>query len=356
VTQDTPAGSSSADVAVIGGGVIGLSTALALSELRATVTLIADERPGSASGAAAGLLAPSIGSLPPDPAAFFAESLRAYPEFLSRLQPIDPELRLIRGLIAIDGETSNGIALTPEQVRELEPALHAPHGGTFYREDAAIDIGRLMRALRQTVETKRSIRPISSDAALRIDASGSAPRVFLASGRAVVADYIVLAAGAWSPSIGGLPRPLPVIPLKGQMLALKAAGLQHPVMGEDVYLVPRVGEIAIGATVEHQGFDLTTSDTAIDGLRAAAVRLMPSLGSAQELRRWAGIRPATPDMLPILGPDPEQPQLIYACGHSKNGILLAPATATVIARLVAGTGVSTDLSSFAVSRFGLVAE
>ena len=345
------AGSSGADVAVIGGGVIGLSTALALADAGAKVSLVGDDRPGAASGAAAGLLAPSVGSLPPRVAEFFVASLAAYPSYLERLQSVDPGLKLITGLIEIGPGSSSGIALTSEQIAELEPSLRAPHGGALYQADAAIDIGRLLTALRGVVSSHASIQITVSDPAVRVDLNDVDPVVSLHSGRRINVPYVVLAAGAWTPEIEGLPRPLPVYPLKGQMLALESTSLRHPVMGEDVYLVPRAGEIAIGATVERVGFDLSTDDAAIDQLRAAATRLMPSLAGAREARRWAGLRPATPDMLPILGPDREHPRLLYACGHSKNGILLAPATATCLASFASGNHPPLDVSPFALDRF-----
>lgn len=346
----THADSSTADVVVIGGGVIGLSTALALSDAGAVVALVADDRPGAASGAAAGLLAPSVGALTPDAAVFFLASLAAYPTYLARLRSADTELRLITGLIEIASAPSASTDLTPSQITSLEPALFAPHGGRLHASDGAIDIGRLMNALRRATTSASSIRTIASDPVIRLDAARTVPAVTLRSGRTIQARFVVLAAGAWSPSIGGLPRQLPVYPLKGQMLALESASLAHPVMGDDVYLVPRAGEIAVGATTETVGFDLTTHDDAIESLRAAAARLIPALASARESRRWAGIRPATPDMLPILGADPDQPRLIYACGHSKNGILLAPATAQSVVAITTGSA-PINLSPFAATRF-----
>jgi glycine oxidase len=346
------ADSSGADVAVIGGGVIGLSTALALSDAGALVALVADERPGAASGAAAGLLAPSIGSLSARVAEFFVASLAAYPAYLARLQSIDPGLQLITGLIEVGDNSSGGTPLTSDQISELEPALHAPQGGRLHRSDAAIDIGRLLTALRRVASTNPSIQITSADPVVRIDPGEGKPGISLRSGRRIDAKYVVLAAGAWAAGIEGLPRHLPVFPLKGQMLALESRAVRHPVMGEDVYLGPRGGEIAVGATVERAGFDLSTDEAAIDALRAAATRLVPSLANSRETRRWAGIRPATPDMLPILGPDVEHPKLLYACGHSKNGILLAPATATCVASLASGRVPPLDIEPFALGRFG----
>jgi glycine oxidase len=144
---------------------------------------------------------------------------------------------------------------------------------------------------------------------------------------------------------------LAVTPLKGQMLAVGSTALRHAIMSDDIYLVPRTTEIAIGATVEHAGFDVTVVPDAIESMRAAAIRLCPSLRDAPVLRAWAGLRPATPDMLPILGPDPSDPRLIYACGHSKNGILLAPATARAISDLALGRPTAVNLTPFRVDRF-----
>ena len=135
------------------------------------------------------------------------------------------------------------------------------------------------------------------------------------------------------------------------MLAVEASALRHPVMGDDIYLVPRGGEISVGATVEDAGFDLSTTPEAIESLRRAAVKLVPSLCQASVSRRWAGLRPATPDRLPIIGSDPERPRLIYACGHAKNGILLAPATAKAVAALVQGVAHRGTWHRFSINRF-----
>jgi glycine oxidase len=135
------------------------------------------------------------------------------------------------------------------------------------------------------------------------------------------------------------------------MLALGATCLRHPVAGDDIYLVPRDSEIVAGATVERAGFDITVDANAIDGLRSAAAALCPPLADAPVVRQWAGIRPATPDLLPILGQDPDVPGLVYACGHSKNGILLAPETAAMISRIAQGFPPERDYSPFSVTRF-----
>jgi len=121
--------------------------------------------------------------------------------------------------------------------------------------------------------------------------------------------------------------------------------------GDDIYLVPRASEIAIGATVEDAGFDISVNPDSIEALRQSAIRICPALGNAPLLRTWAGIRPATPDMLPILGIEPMDGRLIYACGHSKNGILLAPATAVAVSAIASGRPVPFDITPFRADRF-----
>jgi glycine oxidase len=149
----------------------------------------------------------------------------------------------------------------------------------------------------------------------------------------------------------GLPRPLPVRPLKGQMIALGATVLSRSVMGDDVYLIPRGNETLVGATVEEAGFDVSVTSDAVASLRASAVALYPELADARVTRSWAGIRPATPDMMPILGADPDLPALIYACGHSKNGVLLTPATSVAVAALCLDRPTPTSIAPFSIERF-----
>jgi glycine oxidase len=346
-----------ADVAIIGDGVIGLSTALELAAAGATCCIIGASQPGAASSAAAGLLAPAVGHLEPKVRPFFVGSLDLYPEFLDPLRAFDPSLSLLRGLIEILGENperSAGVpskTLSPDDVRTLEPSVSAPRGALLHIRDAAIDNVRLVAALRRAIARQQRVRLVTVGPADAVGAPGGIAAVFLRNGERIEARRVVIAAGAWSAQLRGLPRPLPVSPLKGQMLALSSTVLHHPVMGDDVYLVPREGEIVVGATTEQAGFDVSTTPSAIGGLRAAAANLCPALAAAQLIREWAGSRPATPDMLPILGPDPDAPWLLYACGHSKNGILLAPATARVMASLSQDKPPEWDLEPFSIMRF-----
>jgi glycine oxidase len=166
----------------------------------------------------------------------------------------------------------------------------------------------------------------------------------------------VLAAGAWSPLIEGLPRPLPVEPLRGQMISLAASPVRHVVYGHDGYLVPRGDMTLVGATMEHVAFDVSTTAEGVAGLRAAAAELCPALAGLPVAKAWAGLRPVSPDFLPIIGRDPDSPSLIYACGHSRNGVLMAPLTADCVAALLVGETPPASLAAFGIERFALTAE
>ena len=135
------------------------------------------------------------------------------------------------------------------------------------------------------------------------------------------------------------------------MIAIGAAALRHVIFADAAYLVPRGDRVLVGATMEDVGFDDATTPEAQETLRAAAVGLVPSLRDAPVAAAWAGLRPMTPDGLPILGRDPDWPSLLYACGHSRNGILMAPLTGECIASLALGEEPPASLAAFDVRRF-----
>jgi glycine oxidase len=164
---------------------------------------------------------------------------------------------------------------------------------------------------------------------------------------------MVLATGAWARAMDGLPRSLPVEPVRGQMMSVVSKALRHVVYGGHGYVVPRAdGRTLIGATVERVGFDAAFTDEGVAAVRAMGGAIAPSLADARMLNAWAGLRPMTPDGLPVIGHDPARPALVYACGHSRNGVLLAPITGDVVADLVTGTTPRLDLAPFSVERFG----
>ena len=346
------------DAAILGDGVIGLSTALELARHGASCALVSASEAGGGSGAAAGILAPSVGHRDSNVRDFFHHSLDLFPAVLAALHEFDPGLALLEGLVEIVSEAERPIPgayskpLAATELRRIEPSLSAPHGAVMHARDGAIDSTRLLAALRHAVAHSPRIAVVR-DAAARVDMTRSAGLVVTQSGRSIRARFVVLAAGAWSPLIEGLPRAVPVFPLKGQIIALDADGvIHHPVRGDHVYLVPRDRELVVGATSEEAGFDTTTSAEAARSLHSAAIDVCPTLAGARVTRHWAGLRPATADLLPILGPDPESPSLIYACGHSRNGILLAPATAEVVRSFVDGRpSPHPALARFSISRF-----
>ena len=355
--NDLAAGRRTTDVVVIGDGIVGLSTALELARRGTRCIVFGTQHAGVASYAAAGLLAPSIGQLAPSARSFFETSLRLYPALLASLAEFDPDLRLITGLLLVEGDagsaetSAGGQRLSADEAHGLEPGVKAPHGAVVYASDGAVDNVRLMRALARAVEHSTAIELVVGAPVAAIDIRPGSVAILGESGAQVTAPRAVLAAGAWSAQVRGLPRPIPVFPLKGQMLALDACPLRRPVVGNGVYLVPRGTETVVGSTSEQAGFDVSTAPQAIEGLRSAATAVCPALAASGPPRAWAGVRPATPDMLPIVGPDPDHPELVYATGHSRNGILLAPATATALADVLTGNRPSIDLSGFGIARF-----
>jgi glycine oxidase len=357
-----------ADVVVIGGGVIGSSVAAALADTGCTVALVRARREGGASRAAAGMLAPSI-----EPAAravydFSVAARDQYPAWLEWLEE-RTGIRVAlnrRGILQpaasdyaagqLRSHAAQSIArsvwLEPRDVARREPALARAAGALFHAEDGAVDNVRLMDALEAFAAAHRRIREIESPA-IALDLAARSVRVRTEDGRTVAGEYVVVAAGAWTPQIAGVPRRIPVTPVRGQMLALDARPLQHVIFGSRGYLVPRGRRTLVGSTMEKVGFAVATTERAQARLRGAARAISPSLARARVHSSWAGLRPVTPDMLPILGPDPDWPRLIWACGHSRNGILHAPITGEVVAALVAGKGLRYDLRPFQVTRSAL---
>jgi glycine oxidase len=221
----------------------------------------------------------------------------------------------------------------------------------LYPKDGAVDNLRLTNALASIVERHSRVR-VLREAAIRLKL-GSRPTAIGDGHSMVEARCLVLAAGAWAATIEGLPRRVPVRPLRGQICTLSGTPLRHVVLGADVYMVSRGGDrTLVGSTMEDVGFDAGTTETGIASLRAGAVAVCPALAAQATREAWSGLRPASPDLLPILGRDPDHPRLLYACGHSRNGILLAPITAAAIAALAAGEDPGLDLSPFDIRRFG----
>lgn len=352
------------EILIVGGGLIGLSIARALASRGATVTVFdRDPEPRGASWAAGGMLAP-LGEAP-DPGPFLSfglDALGRWPEWAAALERDSGcDVGLHRGgklLVAAEADGVRALrarfswqAAAGHEVRWLEgSAVHATEPalapgwqtGLHLPDHAHVDPRRLLAALRQAARSQGvTLRRGREVVGIHSGARG-VRGVELDHGERVSARWVVVAAGAWSGRLAGLPRPLPVAPVRGQMLAL---ALDEPltdglVAGPDAYLIPR--EVAgrptlvVGASMDDAGFDVATDDATIAALRAGAEALLPALRGLPEWGRWAGLRPGTPDDLPILGADPEVSGLIYATGHHRNGILLAPSTAAAVVTLAEG--------------------
>ncbi len=342
---------------------IGLASAVALAERNVSVTLISQHRPGEASPAAAGMLAPSV-ERATGPAHDFGVAARdRYPSFLDFLADrTGVKVPLNRLGILQVALTENGIKglkrtalpvarwLDASELRELEPALSHGLGAMFSPNDGAVDNTVLLTALEKLCASNDRITRVS-DSVLAVEPAADSCIVRTESGTRHTARRVVIAAGAWAATISGARHARAVEPARGQLVSYSASPLRHVSYGPRGYVVPRGNATIGGSTMENVGFDSTTTPSGVKRVRAASEEICPSLASAQEPNAWAGLRPITPDMLPLLGPDPDRPSLIYACGHSRNGVLMAPLTGDLVADLVTESPLSHDLSQFRPGRF-----
>ena len=346
--------SDRADVLVVGDGVIGLASALAVARAGGSCRILGRTVIGAASLASAGLLAPSIGSTDSGFREFMLASRDRYPAWVRLLaERTGIEVTLDRSGIIELGSTSTGVGARPidaGELRDLEPAIHARANAMFYADDGYVDNIRFVDALREAVRCEWSIAVVEGRVA-RIEPGIDHCHVTMEDGRRQLGDTVVIAAGAWSALIVGVPRPLPIEPVRGQMLQLSGSPLSHAISSPDAYLVPRGDTTLVGSTLERVGFDTSTSRAALDHLRSAAVTVVPAFADADVVRSWAGLRPMTPDSRPVIGRDPDLPSVVYACGHGKNGILLAPLTAECVASIVGGSAPPFDLSCYGAQRF-----
>jgi glycine oxidase len=328
------------DVLIAGAGIIGLSIALELHLRGASVTVLDSGRAlQQASSAAAGMLAVNDPHNPPKLLPLSKLSASFYPTFLHHIESL----------------SSLSVPI------QTETTIQYLSGGrvTPLREDS-LDPRQLAAALLAAVRATRiDLREDTSLRYMEVWPSGVAAHT--SSGERVSTNHLVYATGAWT-DIPRLARlGLPITPRKGQMLRVALPptlrGLHEVHRSEHVYIVPRTqgpqaGSALIGATVEDAGFDITTHPAALAQLRARAAELLPALAdaaSAPQLEAWAGLRPATPDHLPLLGRIDDSAEFI-ATGHFRNGMLLAPATAVVIADLILGKDPLLDVSPFSPFR------
>jgi glycine oxidase len=369
-------------VAVIGGGVVGLSVAWQLAASGCAVDLF-DDRPGhGASHAAAGMLAPvsETGYGEEELLAVGLDGVAAWPVFAARLEAASgvavgfrPSGSLLVGHDPDDARalrrhaellTRHGLAveqLTSRQARALEPALSPRTTSALLAPgDHSVDNRAVVRALR-VAAGRAGVRERAHRVAVDV-ADGRAVGVRAPDGTRYPADVVVLAAGAWSPDVPGLPAGCvpPVRPIKGQILRLTGtAGLltrtvRALVGGVPVYLVPRgSGEIVVGATSEDVGLDRRVTAGAVHDLLRAAIAVVPEVAELELAESLARFRPGTPDNAPLIGPGGVE-GLLLATGHYRGGVLLAPVTAAAVVALVHGGEVPASVRPLSPRRFAVV--
>jgi glycine oxidase len=353
-------------VVIVGAGIIGCAVARELA-VRGVPCAVIDDRPvgGGATQASAGMLAPYVEAHEDAPLLDLAvRSLDLYDSWVEdvrRESGMDIEYRRI-GTLEVARSPARAAELRlsePHHERRwLEPggvarefpeiasnagALLTPGHG--YVAAPALAAALACAAERQgTVFHRASVRGVArTGASLRVATTGGDHD----------ATTVIIAAGAWGSTIDGASTP-PLRPVRGQLLRLQwpGAALSTIIWGPDCYIVPRMdGTLLVGATVEEAGFDERTTAAGVRGLLAAACELLPRASDATFLDARVGLRPATPDELPVLGSAPGAPDIVHASGHYRNGVLLAPITARLIADLIVDDRRDPALETFRPDRF-----
>ncbi|NEK93868.1 glycine oxidase ThiO [Modestobacter muralis] len=365
------------DVVVAGGGLIGLSVAWRAAQRGLSVTVV-DESPGAgASQAAAGMLAPVTEAAygETDLLRLCLTSLQRYPDFAAEVEAAGGRpvgLRTVgtlvvgfdeddmRELDALHGyQRELGLAaerLTPRETRRREPSLTPRvRGGLAVDGDHSVD-GRALHAGLLAAAEATGVEVLRARVRELQVTDGRATGVVLDGGRELPAGQVVLALGAHSGGLPGVP-PLPVRPVKGQILRLAGAeGLLEGtvralVRGRHVYLVPYAGDgLIIGATTEDRGFDATVTAGGVHDLLHDAIEVVPGVTELELVETLARWRPGTADNAPLLGSS-GLPGLVLATGHHRNGVLLTPVTGDVVAEHLATGEVPELAAPFTVDRF-----
>lgn len=351
------------DVIVVGGGIIGLSLSIALRKRGASVLLVERGEPGrEASYAAGGMLVDCLFETPQPLQTLASASAKMYPEFAHELE-LESVMKVdLRDYGTILFATPEHIAdprfptanLAPIHPQQTEPELRTPQGlgnSAFRLKERSVDPRALTAAAVKTAKA-RGVDFSSGDPVTALNLRDNKISGVTTTKTSFSANKVVNCAGAWSGQIR--PCKFPTRPVKGQMLCLAMPSrtlLKHVVRSPQVYLIPRSdGRLLVGATLEEAGFDKRTIASTIQVLYQAALELVPKLADARILEDWAGLRPGTPDALPILGAT-ETSGYYVATGHFRDGILLAPVTAQVMADLIEGIQPQYDLRPFSPSRF-----
>ncbi len=362
------------DVVIIGGGVIGLSLAWRLKRDGVSVLVVEKGEPArEATYAAGGMIANCDPHNPPELAGLIAASARMYPEFVRELHAEafeSPDLR-DAGTIAFVGadETPHcdGARLLSEQeLSRLEP-LVMPRGCAYFLPERSVDPRKLGSALEKAARN-RGADFATGSAVTEVAVLGGRATGVRTAKSFYAAGTVVNCAGAWAAQIK--PLGVPTRPVKGQMVCVvpnhptqpkdgwvghphhSGPLIQHTVRTPDVYIIPRSdGRIVLGATVEEAGFDKRVDPSAVQSLLRAATNVAPEIAQMRVHDAWAGLRPGSPDGLPMLGPT-LLPGYFAATGHYRDGILLAPITAQVMTQLITGQPIRFNIEAFSPLRFG----
>jgi len=363
------------DTLVLGGGIIGLTTALALAERGQAVTVLdPGRRSGISSWAGGGILSP-LYPWRQDAAvnALARRSQQVYPELCRQIRErvgVEPEMRSLGMVYAdfpskapVDRERARDWArelgvefqeLAGEEVTDLEPAVSpVAEYGLRLPGIAWLRNPRLMRGLMR-LANEAGVQLLDGVTARALVREGGAVRGAHTDHGTFSAERVVVAAGPWSPElVAPLGVDLPVRPVKGTMLLLQGT---RPLIGQLVmagshYLIPRAdSRLLVGSTVEESGFDARTSLGSVRALAQAAVEMVPESANLELETYWAGLRPATPDERPFVGAVPGVEGLYVNTGHSRNGVVHAPASAELLAAALTGEEPAVDPAPFAVDR------